>query len=120
MILSHTILFTRTQFARAVTREHAQLVARQGGVIGVFPVSTDAFSFNGFIDHVSRLVDAVGVNHVGIGSDMDGLPVGPVFTDYAEWPSIPAALLARGYRSEDVVKVMGGNFLRVLRAVAPA
>jgi membrane dipeptidase len=120
MILSHTILFTRTQMARAITREHGQLVARQGGVIGVFPVATDAFNFNGFIDHVSRLVDAVGVDHVGIGTDMDGIPGGPVFSDYAEWPNIPAALLARGYRSEDVVKVMGGNFVRVLRVVAPA
>jgi membrane dipeptidase len=120
MILSHTILFTRTPFARAVTRDHALLVAGQGGVIGVFPVSTDAFNFNGFIEHVSRLVDAVGVDHVGIGSDMDGIPGGPVFSDYAEWPSIPAALLARGYRPPDVVKVMGGNFVRVLKAVAPA
>jgi microsomal dipeptidase-like Zn-dependent dipeptidase len=40
--------------------------------------------------------------------------------DYAEWTSIPAALLARGYRAEDVVKVMGGNFVRVLKPVAPA
>jgi membrane dipeptidase len=120
MILSHTILFTRTQLARAITREHGQLVARPGGVIGVFPIATDAFNFNGFIDHVSRLVDAVGVDHVGIGTDMDGIPSGPVFSDYAEWPSIPAALLARGYRPDDVVKVMGGNFARVLKAVAPA
>ena len=120
MILSHTILFARTPFPRAVSRDHALLVARQGGVIGVFPVSIDAFDFNGFIDNVQRLVDAVGVDHVGIGSDMDGIPIFPLFTDYAEWPSIPAALLARGYRAEDVSKVMGGNFVRVLKAVAPA
>jgi membrane dipeptidase len=119
-ILSHTILFTRTQLARAITREHGQLIARQGGVIGVFPIATDAFNFSGFIDHVSRLVDAVGVDHVGIGTDMDGIPSGPVFSDYSEWPSIPAALLARGYRPDDVVKVMGGNFVRVLKVVAPA
>jgi membrane dipeptidase len=120
MILSHTILFARTPFLRAVTREHAQLVTRQGGVIGVFPVSIDAFDFNGYIDQVQRLVDAVGVDHVGIGSDMDGIPVNSLFTDYADWPSIPAALLARGYRAEDVSKVMGGNFVRVLKAVVPA
>jgi membrane dipeptidase len=120
MILSHTILFTRTPFLRAVTREHAQLITRRGGVIGVFPVSIDALDFNGFIDNVQRLVDAVGVDHVGIGSDMDGIPYNPLFTDYAEWPSIPAALLARGYRAEDVTKVMGGNFVRVLKAVVPA
>jgi membrane dipeptidase len=120
MILSHTILFGRTPFLRAITREHAQLVARQGGVIGVFPVSIDAFDFNGYIDQVQRLVDAIGIDHVGIGSDMDGIPVDPLFTDYADWPSIPAALLARGYRPEDVAKVMGGNFVRVLKAVVPA
>jgi len=120
LILSHTILFTRTRFSRAISREHARLVAGQGGVIGVFPVPVDAHDFNGFIDHVSRLVDVVGVDHVGIGTDMDGIPVGPLFTDYTEWPSIPAALLARGYRPPDVVKVMGGNFVRVFKAVALA
>ncbi len=117
MILSHTILLTRTPLPRAVTREHAQLVARTGGVIGVFPAPVDAVGFNGFIEHVSRLVDAVGIDHVGIGTDMDGIPVGPLFSDYAEWPSIPAALLTCGYRPDDVIKVMGGNFVRVLTAV---
>jgi membrane dipeptidase len=120
MILSHTMLFARTNFLRGITREHGRLIAKQGGVIGVFPVSIDAVDFNGFIDHVRRLIDAVGVDHVGIGTDMDGIPVGPLFTDYAEWPSIPAALLARGYRAEEVARVMGGNFVRVLKAVAPA
>lgn len=120
MILSHTMLFARTHFLRGITREHGRLIAKQGGVIGVFPVSIDAVDFNGFVDHVRRLIDAVGVDHVGIGTDMDGIPVGPLFTDYAEWPSIPAALLARGYRAEEVAKVMGGNFVRVLKAVAPA
>jgi membrane dipeptidase len=117
-ILSHTILFVRTRFQRAVSRDHARLVAKHRGVIGVFPTAVDGVGFDGFIDHVSRLVDAVGADHVGIGTDMDGIPVGPTFTDYSQWPSIPAALLARGYGHDDVVKVMGGNFLRVFREVA--
>jgi membrane dipeptidase len=38
----------------------------------------------------------------------------PVFTDYAQWPLIPAALLARGLMEADVAKIMGGNFLRLM------
>ena len=45
------------------------------------------------------------------------MPVGSLFSDYAEWPSIPASLLERGYCPDDVIKVMGGNFVRVLTAV---
>ena len=63
------------------------------------------------------MVDAVGIDHVAIGTDMDGIPFRIVtFDDYSEWPSISAALLARGYGRADVAKVMGGNVVRVLRA----
>ena len=64
------------------------------------------------------MIDAVGVDHVGIGTDMDGIspPAFVSFTDYGEWPSITGTLLARGYSREEVAKVMGGNFLRVYRA----
>lgn len=117
-ILSHTMLFVRTPLRRAVTREHARLVARHGGVVGVFPVPVDGPSFDGFIDHVSRLIDAIGADHVGIGTDMDGIPAGGTFTDWGQWPSIPASLLARGYRRDEVAKVMGGNFVRVFEQVS--
>ena len=40
----------------------------------------------------------------------------PAFADYADWPLIPAALLARGMHEAEVAKVMGGNFLRLLAA----
>jgi membrane dipeptidase len=117
-ILSHTMLLVRTPLRRAVTREHARLVARHGGVVGVFPVAVDGPGFDGFIDHVSRLVDLIGADHVGIGTDMDGIPAGGTFTDWGEWPLIPASLLARGYRRDEVAKVMGGNFVRVFEQIA--
>ena len=67
--------------------------------------------------HISRLVDAVGVDHVGIGTDMDGIGPASVFTSYTRWPSLAAALLDHGYRREDAAKILGGNALRVFRAV---
>jgi|SRR5215510_13844300 len=116
MVLSHTFVDVPNN-ARAVTREHARLMAQGGGVVGVFPVSFGGPGFSGYIDHLSRMADAVGVDHVAIGTDMDGIPVQfCTFDNYSEWPSIATALLARGYGRADVAKVMGGNVMRVLKA----
>ena len=70
-----------------------------------------------WIVSILRLVEAVGVDHVAIGTDMDANYM-PVFADYAQWPLIPAALLAHGLSEADVAKVMGGNFLRLMGARA--
>ncbi len=114
-VLSHTVVDV-PGLARAVSREHARLVAQRGGVVGVFPVAFGGPGFSGYIDHVSRMADAVGIDHVAIGTDMDGIPLNSTFDDYAEWPSIATALLARGYGRADVAKVMGDNVARVLTA----
>jgi hypothetical protein len=68
-----------------------------------------------FIDHIKRMVDAVGVDHVAIGTDLAGVsPRAALFTDWAEWPSIPAALLDRGFARHEVAAIMGGNMRRLL------
>ena len=77
--------------------------------------------FDGFIGEIMRLVDVVGVDHVAIGTDMDGVVrQSIIFDDYAAWPSIPASLLARGVSADDVAKILGGNFRRVFREVTGA
>jgi membrane dipeptidase len=73
-----------------------------------------------YVSHVSRLVDAVGIDHVALGTDMDGIGPGAVFTSYARWPSLAAALLDRGYRPDEVGKILGGNAQRVFRPVGEA
>jgi len=117
VMISHTNVREDGGSARFISREHARVVADAGGLIGAWPFSPEP-RFSAFIDRILRLVDAVGPDHVGIGTDMDGLGPYAVFADYAEWPSIPAALLARGLRRDDVVKIMGGNFRRLFEAVA--
>ncbi|MFQ5348198.1 MAG: dipeptidase [Rhodothalassiaceae bacterium] len=71
------------------------------------------------LDHIDHVRLVAGIDHVGIGSDFDGvgdsLPVG--LKDVSTYPNLVAGLLERGYSEEDIAKVLGGNLLRVWRAV---
>lgn len=102
---------------RLISAETARLIAGQGGVIGSVPSGIGQTSFADWIDSILRLIEIAGVDHVGIGTDMDA-NYAPVFTDYRQWHLIPAALLARGLSRDETAKVMGGNFVRLFRAVA--
>ena len=67
------------------------------------------------IDHIDHIAKVAGVDHVGIGSDFDGVTALPVgMEDVTRLPRIAQALLDRGYRDADVKKIIGGNMLRVL------
>ena len=67
------------------------------------------------IDHV---VKVAGIDHVGIGSDFDGISLVPRgLEDVSKMPNLTAALLRRGYSEKDIRKIMGDNFLRVIREV---
>lgn len=67
------------------------------------------------IDHVVKIA---GIDHVGIGSDFDGISLVPRgLEDVSKMPNLTAELLKRGYSENDIKKVMGGNFLRVIREV---
>ena len=117
MLVSHTNIEDYTGYDRFVSREHARLVARSGGVLGAWPISIRPAGFSTFIDHIKRMIDAVGVEHVAIGTDLAGVnPRAALFSDWADWPSIPAALLDRGFGRTDVAKIMGGNMRRLLEA----
>ena len=71
------------------------------------------------IDHIDHIAKVAGVDHVGLGSDFDGvggqLPEG--LDSPADLPKITAALMARGYSADDCRKILGGNLLRVFREV---
>lgn len=69
------------------------------------------------IDHVDYIVKMIGVDHVGFGADFDGAESFPLgINSVADYPKITAALLKRGYNATDITKILGGNFLRVLKA----
>ena len=77
--------------------------------------------FNSLIDHFDHIIKVAGIDHVGIGTDFDGIPVPPDGIDSAaDLPKITAALMARGYTADDMKKMLGGNLLRVFSAVQAA
>ena len=67
-------------------------------------------------DHIDYIRDRIGVDGIGLGSDFDGSPTLPVgLEDVSKYPNLVVELLKRGYRDEDVKKIIGLNVLRVLR-----
>jgi membrane dipeptidase len=117
LVLSHTSLATRpSRFSRLITPEHGRLVAQTGGVIGVWPPASVFPTMDALAAGMVRMVDAVGVDHVGLGSDMRGL-VGPsTFPDYDRLPELSEALLRAGFSATDTGKILGGNYVRVFEA----
>jgi membrane dipeptidase len=76
-------------------------------------------SLDDVLDHFDHVVALAGVDHVGIGSDYDGvgdsLPTG--LKDVSAYPNLVEGLLRRGYSEADVRKILGENLLRVWQAV---
>ena len=118
VILSHSILKiddSRPIAARTISEEHARLVAKTGGVIGAWPSGFNA-SFDEFVDNTKRLIDVAGIEHVGLGTDMDS-NFNPVLGSYAQLAGFATALQAKGLTQGEVAQVMGGNMQRVLKKV---
>jgi membrane dipeptidase len=88
-------------------------------VIGAWPFGFTNRTFADFVDQTMRLVDAVGVDHVGLGTDMDSI-LQPVFSTYLQLPDWIATLRSNGLSEGDVAKIAGGNALRVLQQVLKA
>ncbi|MEY2647764.1 MAG: hypothetical protein RL282_477 [Bacteroidota bacterium] len=69
------------------------------------------------IDHLDHIVKLIGVNHVGLGSDFDGINSSPrELNDVTNMPLITEELMKRGYSKKNIFKILGGNFIRVLKA----
>ncbi len=81
-------------------------------------MKTGLASISDVVDHVDHIVKVAGIDHVGIGSDFDGITSPPEgLADISKMPSLVAALLKRGYSEPDIKKILGGNYLRVIREV---
>lgn len=95
-----------------IYRSYAKIYAEQHGP---FPYA----SLDDVLDHFDHVINLVGVDHVGIGSDFDGvgdsLPTG--LKDVSQYPNLIRGLLQRGYSESDIRKILGENLLRVWLAV---
>jgi membrane dipeptidase len=72
------------------------------------------------MDHMDYIVKLIGIEHVGLGSDFDGISSAPQGLDGVEnFPLITEAMVKRGYSKKEIQKVLGGNFIRLFKAVQP-
>ena len=72
-------------------------------------------------DHIDHIVKVAGIDHAGVGGDYDGVDKLPAqLEDVSGYPALTQELLNRGYKPADIVKVLGGNILRVMAAVETA
>jgi membrane dipeptidase len=122
VILSHSSVRALTDHPRNATDAMLRALADNGGVIMVnfYPRyvrqgGSAGASVEDVLDHIDHAVKIAGVDHVGLGSDFDGVPSLPRgMEDATRLPFLTYGLLQRGYGEEDVRKILGGNALRVL------
>jgi membrane dipeptidase len=97
--------------------DYARMVVESGGVVGAWIAVLNREKLPGMIRHMFRMIDALGIDHVGIGSDLPAGVAATEMPDFSRHPELAAALRDRGMTAEETEKVCSGNWLRVLRAV---
>jgi membrane dipeptidase len=121
VVMSHTAVFALGGHWRCLTDDQLRALADAGGAMGIafMPSFIDptAPSLDRLVDHIAYVAELVGVEHVGIGSDYDGMgAIVPVPGDISRLPDITVALMQRGFSDDEIQMIWGGNFLRVMAA----
>ncbi len=123
VIASHSNCYSINPHYRNLTDEQIKAIAEKGGYIGInfydkFLVKSGGADIGDIVRHIDHIRDLVGVDYIGIGADFDGGITPPSgLEDVTKYPELTTALLQNGYSKEDVVKILGGNFLRVYKQV---
>ena len=113
IIVSHTGPFVSRQFSRRLGDDDIKVIAKHGGLIGIWPQAGRTTTFETFLRRIDYAKKLVGADHVAIGTDMHGLTGRTVMPTFKEFALIPAGLLKRSYSETDTAKIIGGNFLKL-------
>jgi membrane dipeptidase len=100
------------QHPRFISADIARDVAATGGLVGAWPSGIGISTLDGYADRIFHLIESVGIDHVCMGTDMDG-NYKPVFDDYRRLPDLAGLLLKRGLSEPEAAQFFGGNLLRV-------
>lgn len=123
IIASHSGARAITNNSRNLYDWQIQDIANSGGVIGIvfypnFLTGTNNANINNVIQHINHIVNLVGIDYVAVGSDFDGISRTPIgLENVSKFSNLTYALLQSGYSQQDVEKILGGNFKRVIEQV---
>ncbi len=121
IIASHSNAYALCNHPRNLTDLQIKALAENGGVVGInfyskFLNASGKSTLKDIIRHIDYIVELVGPDHVGMGSDFDGISSWPEeIYDASRFPVIFEELEKRGYKEKDIKKIAGENFLRVIR-----
>ncbi|RLI19338.1 membrane dipeptidase [Candidatus Bathyarchaeota archaeon] len=121
-IASHSNCRALCNHPRNLTDDMIRAIADHGGVVGInfAPdfIHKEKATLSRVVDHIDHVVEVAGIDHVGLGSDFDGIRSTPEgLEDVSRLPGITEELLRRGYSEGEIRKILGGNHLRVFREV---
>jgi membrane dipeptidase len=124
VIASHSNCRAICNHRRNLTDDMIKILADNGGVMGMnfsaafVDENKEKATLERVLDHVGHIVKVASVDHVGIGSDFDGIENTPKgLEDVTRMPYLTEGLLKRGYKEDDIRKILGENFLRVFSEV---
>lgn len=125
VVCSHSSCRALCNHPRNLTDEQLRAIAFKGGVVQVamysgFLVETGEATLDDFMQHLLHAVEVAGIDHVGIGTDFDGDGCVVGCADASQLRNVTRELLRKGFSADDIRKIWGGNWLRVMREVQQA
>ena len=122
IIASHSCCKALRNHPRNLTDEQIRAIALSGGVVQIclykhFLADTDVATVADAVKHIKHVVELVGVDYVGIGSDFDGGGEIAGATSENQLINITKALIKEGFDDDEISKILGGNLLRVFRSI---
>ncbi len=123
VVATHSCCRALADHPRNMTDDMIKALASAGGVIQInfYPVFLDSGyekvnpSCRRIVDHIDHVVQLVGIDHVGLGSDYDGIEITPEgMEDISKFSLVFDELRRRGYSDDDLAKIASGNFFRIL------
>lgn len=140
VIASHSNCRALCSHKRNLTDEMIKALAEKGGVMGVNYVpfflkdidfaklrggdeeekkKVESVTVETVVDHIDHMVEVIGnADHIGLGSDFDGVPmIAKGLDDASKLPNLTKTLVARGYSDKEIKGILGGNFLRIIKKI---
>lgn len=131
VIASHSNCKALCDHHRNLTDEQIEALAKNGGVMSLSycgelikkgvefgsPESLKKVRLEDWLDHLDHVVDLIGTDYIGLGSDFDGGCGFPGMEDITNVPNITRGLVSRGYSDDDIEKILGGNVLRLIKDI---